>query len=102
MDLTIREWSSILGVLAFAGVLWRTIEFFTPMTSLERVLSGLLIAFLIVGAIGTYNLDRNNAPASGVVPYAIALRVLCLLIVAAWPAFVGRTGTFRERLGLKH
>ena len=37
LDLTIREWSSLLGVLAFMGVLWRTIGYFTVMTSLAAI-----------------------------------------------------------------
>lgn len=90
-ELSMREWSALLSVLAFAGLTWRMIGYFGEMTVLERILSAVLMGFLIAGAVGTYNLDRHDAPPSGVLPWAMALRVLCLALVVVWPRLVGRT-----------
>lgn len=100
LDLSPRRVSALLGVAALGGLAHRTIGWWAAMTSLERTLAGLLAATVIIGAIGTYNLDRVNAPPSGVVWYIIAHRVCCLFACAFWPILIGRTGTTRQRLGL--
>jgi hypothetical protein len=91
LDLTIREWSSLLGVLAFTGLLWRLIGFWLEMSYLERSLTLVLMAMLAVAAIGTYRLDVLSAPASGVVVWAILLRLVVLGLVVLWPRLVGST-----------
>lgn len=90
LDLSLREVSSILGVLTFAGLLWRTIGFLPWTSWLERCLAVLLLSTVIIGAVGTYNLDTRGAPASGVIHLILIHRVLCLVLVAFWPRLMGR------------
>lgn len=95
---TARELSSMLGVLAVAGLLARGIPTWVDLTSLERSITCLLAATLILGAIGSYNLDRADAPPSGVVGLVIVHRVLVILVCLAWPWLMGNTGSTSDRL----
>ena len=101
LGLSAREWASILGSLAFAGLLYRTISTFDRLTTLERAMSVLLLASLVIGAIGSYRLDMKGAPPSDVIQYALAHRILVVFLVIRWNKWVGRTGTWRERLGIE-
>lgn len=96
---TARQFSALIGVVCFAGLLLRLIPYWHVMTSLERALGVLFTLGILIAAVGTYRVDQAGAAPSGVTWWIIAHRLLTLLAIASWPWWVGRTGTVRERIG---
>lgn len=85
-----RGLSTILGVYAFAGLLYRCIGHAREMDALHWTLAVLLASTVLIAAIGTHNLDAAGAPASGVVWWIIVHRIITLLLVLVWPWLIGR------------
>lgn len=91
-ELTLREWSSILSIICIAGLLWRGIGYWMQMTVLEDILTIFMLLFLTVAAVASLSLDRSDAPASGVVPWSIGIKLVLLVHIAYWPFIIGRLG----------
>lgn len=85
-----REWSSVLSIFCIAGMLWRSIPYWTRMTLLEQALTGITAMLLLVSVVGSLHLDRLNAPPSGVLPYSIGVKVALLFVIWKWPKWVGK------------
>lgn len=92
LDWSLREWSSLLSILCIAGLLFRGIGFWREMTVLEDILTIIIIGTLVVAAVGTLQLDRQNAPASGVVPWSMGVKIALLVAIIYWPRIIGRLG----------
>ncbi len=96
LGLSAREWSSILGVVAFAALTFRFVAHWFEMTLIEWLVTALLMLTIIIAAIGTYHLDRANAPPSGVIGWIILHRILCIVIAVFWSRLIGRDAPLRR------
>jgi hypothetical protein len=91
-----RESASVLSIICMGGILARAIPYWRRMTYLEQGFSIIVFGLLVFGAIATYNLDRSDAPASGVIWWQIGLRWLLAYLLLGWPRWVGRVGKWHR------
>lgn len=99
--LSMRELNSVLSIFCIGGIIRRSIPYWKRMTWLERAFAVVTGIYLIIGAIGSYNLDRISAPPSGVIVFAIGLKFVILGLIIYWPLWVGTFGNTAQRLGVR-
>lgn len=93
-----RLLSVITGTAALGGLLFRLISTWDEVPVLVHVLTILLVALLVVGAIGQLQLGGSlpGAPDIGRTPLTlavwpgIAVRVACVVLAVFWPQWVDR------------
>jgi ABC-type amino acid transport system permease subunit len=102
-ELTLREVSSLLGVIGFIGLVWRGISTLDQMSNLSRALATCLGLLIGVGALAQVLLIRQIGElpeeARAVVPsntlgvsLVIFARCCVILLVVLWPRLINRWG----------
>lgn len=99
--LSLREWSSLLGVVCVLGLIWRGISTLGEMSNLTRALTTCLALVLASGAFAQWllmqelkNLPPGPPPPENVVGNiaVVISRILVLALVVVWPYFINRWG----------
>jgi hypothetical protein len=97
-DLSPRQFSSMLSAVCFGGMLYRCVPYWPMMTSLERALAVLMTAYLLIAAVGSYQLDKVNAPVTNAIWWSMGLKCLILVVILFWPWLHGRADTLKKRV----
>lgn len=95
-DLTLRQYTGVLGAVAFGALLYRSIEGWLQLNNLERGLAFVLGWSLLVGAVWPYQLDEAHIPASMITWWAIGNRIAVLVVCILWPSWTWRVRSQSE------
>lgn len=93
-DLTARRLASVLGVYAFAGLIYRCIGYAHDMDTLHWALTILLASSALIVAAGTYL--AQISPSDAVIWALVAHRAVMLALIAAWPWAIRRFAGFHH------
>lgn len=87
---------ALLGTVALGGILYRGISTWHETPVLVHVLWIAVACFLLLGAIGQYQL-HDRAPLTVATWPSVALRLAIIVVVVHWPRWVERRRTpFRK------
>lgn len=89
----IREFSSLLGFLAFVVMAYRLVSTWDESDWLVRALAGGVMALLFVGSLGSAVYAAADLAGIRWVQWLVLIsRTVGLLVGVLWPRLVGQTG----------
>lgn len=98
-DLSLRQWSSLLGAIAFGGIVYCTIGTLHIIDRLALCLAVVLATVLGTSAVAQYLLivaDGPKPPNEVGLSLLLTARVMVLGLVLAWPRLVQPGAVFRR------
>lgn len=94
MDWTLRELTSLVGMIAFGLLLMRLIGDRDHLDLLGHLIMWALLATILIGAVASMELqarvDPSELPNTVSLKLILAHRVVCIGIALMWPRLLGR------------
>lgn len=83
--------SAVVGTFAAFGLCYRVLATANDVSSLTLALGGVLIAMLLIGAVGQWELaQRGNVAITRATVPILFTRVACLIVAIMWPDWMHR------------
>lgn len=100
---TLRYIQSLIGMVAFAALLYRLIYSWPRLTVLEHALTMLLLGSLLIAALASLRVASfgQTVPNEVLFP-AIILRIGCLVLAVKWESWMGRRHSPFKRVAPAH